>query len=142
MDLFEDIKEICEDRGVIFYDSENLKENDENIFRVYIHSKEGVTIDKCTEISRLLSPLFDVNPPLNGEYRLEVSSAGIERKLKEKNHFIYSVGELIEIVTTSNDRLNAKLIKADENSIILLMHDSEIEIEYSDIKKAKTYFKW
>ena len=40
-----------------------------------------LTLDECTKISREISPLLEVEDPINSAYRLEVSSAGIDRPL-------------------------------------------------------------
>ena len=63
-----------------------------DIFRVIVTSKDGVNLDKCAEISRLISPILDIDEPMGGKYNLEVSSPGIERKFKKPEHFIASVG--------------------------------------------------
>jgi ribosome maturation factor RimP len=79
----EQITKIVESCGVSLYDTEVANEFDKKIFRIYITSKEGINLDKCAEISRILSPIFDLEPPLEGEYLFEVSSPGIERKLRK-----------------------------------------------------------
>ncbi len=40
-----------------------------------------LTLDQCAEISRALDPVLDAADPIEGEYRLEVSSPGIDRPL-------------------------------------------------------------
>lgn len=87
MTLEESIQIAVEGCGVSLYDIVNLKENDMNIYRVYITSNEGISLDKCAEVSRQISPLLDVHEPLSGKYNLEVSSPGIERKLKKPSSF-------------------------------------------------------
>lgn len=83
----ENMVKIVESCGVSVYDTEVVTEFEKRIFRLYITSKEGINLDKCAEVSRILSPIFDVEPPLEGEYTLEVSSPGIERKLLKPEHF-------------------------------------------------------
>ncbi|MFY4786014.1 ribosome maturation factor RimP, partial [Aliarcobacter butzleri] len=80
----EQIKLIVEDNGLKLYDIVTVRENDRNIFRVVVTSSGGVNLDKCAEISRMISPILDIEEPMNGVYNLEVSSPGIERKLKKK----------------------------------------------------------
>jgi ribosome maturation factor RimP len=46
-----------------------------------------LTIDDCTDISRKLSDLLDEADPIDGAYRLEVSSPGIDRPLTRKSDF-------------------------------------------------------
>ncbi|PLX35013.1 MAG: ribosome maturation factor RimP [Hyphomicrobiales bacterium] len=52
-----------------------------------------LNIDDCTEISRVLSPLFDVEEPVSGTYHLEVSSPGIDRPLVRASDFGRHAGE-------------------------------------------------
>jgi ribosome maturation factor RimP len=140
--LHDDIKAICESAGVALYDIETAREFDEDIFRVYIISKDGISVDKCTEVSRLLSPLLDVHPPMHGEYRLEVSSPGIERALKKPEHYIHSVGQKIRVTTKEGDKLIGELLEANENEFILKTDGEEIVFEYPQVKKTRTYFEW
>ena len=46
-----------------------------------------ITIEDCAEISRRLSPVFDVHDPIRGQYTLEVSSPGIDRPLVRPSDF-------------------------------------------------------
>lgn len=47
----------------------------------------SINIDDCETISRQLSPLLDVNDVIDGAYRLEVSSPGIDRPLVRPKDF-------------------------------------------------------
>jgi len=40
-----------------------------------------MSIEDCEAVSRALSPVFDVADPIEGSYRLEISSPGIDRPL-------------------------------------------------------------
>lgn len=103
MNLEEQIKLIVENSGLKLYDIVTTKEHERNIFRVIVTSKDGVNLDKCAEISRLISPILDIDEPMGGKYNLEVSSPGIERKLKKPEHFIASVGELVKVKNIETD---------------------------------------
>ena len=95
------IEKLVEGCGVSLYDTEVTTEFDKKIFRLYITSKEGISLDKCEEVSRILSPLFDLEPPVDGEYFFEVSSPGIERKLSKAEHFTASIGEKVKVKLTN-----------------------------------------
>jgi ribosome maturation factor RimP len=142
MSLIEDIQAVCERVGVFLYDTETIREFDENVFRIYIVSENGIDVDKCAHVSRLLSPLFDVHPPMPGEYRLEVSSPGIERNLKTPEHYHLSVGANVKLTTKEGEKLRGVLTEAHENDFVLRIDDQEIVFEYPQIKKARTYFEW
>ncbi|OCL88644.1 Ribosome maturation factor RimP [Aliarcobacter thereius] len=143
MNLEEQIKVIVENSGLKLYDIVKLKENNKDIFRVVVSSKDGVNLDECAEISRLISPLLDVEDPIYGKYFLEVSSPGIERKLRKTEHFIASIGELVRVKTNGLAVYEGELVEANEDKISIKFEDDEIEIfEYSDILSASTYYKW
>lgn len=136
-----EIEKIIDGCGVSLYDTESVTENDRKIYRVYITSKDGVTLEKCEEVSRIISPLLDLNPPMGGHYLLEVSSPGIERSLKTPKHFITSVGELAKIKLINGDKLQGKIVDANDNEVSI--DDNGVhKIEYHDIIKARTYFEW
>ena len=44
-------------------------------------------IEDCEAASRALSPVFDVEDPIDREYRLEISSPGIDRPLVRRSDF-------------------------------------------------------
>lgn len=142
MSLTEDIKAVCESVGVSLYDIETVREYDENIFRISIVGENGIDVDKCAHVSRLLSPLFDVHPPMSGEYRLEVGSPGIERSLKTPEHYRLSKGEKVKVTTKEGEKFKGVLIESDDKGFVLRIEDQEMTFDYSQIKKARTYFEW
>ncbi len=73
----ETIKNIIKENGGLYYDSEIVSEGGNRIFRIFITAKDGVNLDLCAKISRIISPIIDLDPPINGAYTLEVSSPGI-----------------------------------------------------------------
>ncbi len=138
-----DLESILRDNGVELYDSEIVTENDNKIYRVYITKKGGVSLEDCAEISRIISPLLDLEPPISGAYSLEVSSPGIERVLKKPGHFKGSIGERVRVKLINTDTVKGILEKFEDDSITIKEDDGEItKILLEDIDKAKTYFEW
>jgi len=143
MSLEKDIEAVVESAGMKLYDIGTFNENGETIYRVSIIGKDGKTdINKCVEITHLLSPLLDVTPPISGEYRLEVSSPGIERKLKKPRHFELSKGENVELKLYSTERVKGKLLDFKDNTLTLQTELGDEQFDLSDISSAKTYFEW
>lgn len=149
MSLQSDINSLVESLDLELYDAVIVSENDETIYRVSVLSKEvedgkrkGVSLDSCVELTHLISPLLDVTPPVSGDYRLEVGSAGIERKISSISNFKKSIGEKVSILCSNKDKIRGVLTKV-EGSKIFVQNDEEIfELEFNDINKAKTYFEW
>ncbi|EJG3309024.1 ribosome maturation factor RimP [Campylobacter upsaliensis] len=136
------LKALCKEAGVELYDSELVSENGKKIYRIYIMKEGGVSLEDCAKLSEILSPIFDVEPPVSGEYFLEVSSAGLERKLSTLEHFEKSVGEMLKITTSEKEKIQGKLLKVEGENIFLQDEKTEICIELSQVKKAKTFIEW
>lgn len=131
------------------YDISTVSEFDETIYRISVVSTEivdgkrsPVSLDACAELSRMISPLLDVTPPVSGDYRMEVGSPGIERKLNNIKHFNLSIGERVSLVLNDKTKIRGILSKVDGSKIYLDVEGEEISLDYSDINKAKTYFEW
>ena len=138
----EQIVKIVESCGVSLYDTEVANEFDKKIFRIYITSKEGISLDKCAEISRILSPIFDLEPPLEGEYLFEVSSPGIERKLTKLEHYSASVGEKVKVKLNTKEKFIG-VLEAFENNVASIRVDKELkQVSLDEIESARTYFEW
>jgi ribosome maturation factor RimP len=54
-------------------------------------------IEDCEAASRALSPVFDVEDPIDSEYRLEVSSPGIDRPLVRRSDFERHAGHEMKV---------------------------------------------
>ena len=144
MELEESVKLAVEGCGVNLYDIQKTKEHKVNILRVYIAHKDGIDLEKCEQVSRMISPLLDIDEPMNGRYNLEVSSPGIERKLKTLNHFKYSIGSDVKIKEFSTETLKGKLLDVTDDGLITIDDiDSGVQTsKFDDILSASTYYNW
>ena len=142
MALTDDIKKIVESYGAKLYDTEIVNENGENILRVYIIKDGGVDLDLCVDISHDISPLLDIQAPISGEYRFEVSSPGIERKLTKPSHFKNSIGEKIKLKILGEGKEKGTLINADDEGIEVETKDGVKNYKYNNLGTVKTYFDW
>lgn len=142
MTLEESIKITVEGCGCKLYDIAQLKENDKYVFRVSVTSPDGINLDKCAEISRMLSPLLDVNEPMHGNYYFEVSSPGIERKLKKKEHFEASIGDKVKIKDYNKNTIQGTITKVEDEHIYITTEHGEEAIVFDEISSANTYFEW
>jgi ribosome maturation factor RimP len=149
MSLESDINSLTKSIGLELYDTVIVNEGEETIYRVSVISPEiedgkrkGVSLDTCVELTHLISPLLDVTPPVSGDYRLEVGTAGIERKLTNIGHFKKSIGEKVSIVHNGKEKLRGTLLKVEGSKIFVQSEDETVEVDFNDISKAKTYFEW
>jgi ribosome maturation factor RimP len=56
-----------------------------------------MTIKDCEAASRALSPVLDVTDPIEGSYRLEISSPGIDRPLVRRSDFDRYAGQIAQV---------------------------------------------
>ena len=137
-----DLASIISQCGVKLYDSELTSENSRTIYRVYIIKDGGVSLEDCENVSRVLSPIFDVMAPVEGEYFLEVSSPGLERKLSKIEHFALSLGEEAKITLNDKSVFIGKIISVDDQIITFSNDDGKSKFSFNEIKKAKTFIQW
>ena len=149
MSLESDINSLVKSVDLELYDTTVVSENDETIYRVSVISKEitdgkraGVSLDSCVELTHLISPLLDVTPPVSGDYRLEVGSPGIERKLSTLKHYLLSIGEKVSLLLLDKKKYRGTLLKVQDSKIFIDVDGEEVEVDFYDINKAKTYFEW
>lgn len=139
-ELSKKISELLDEENIELVDLEYLTENNYNYLRVYIESIVGKTdLDICEKVSRLIENTCDEY--IKEKYFLEVSTPGLERKLKKESDFSKYIGHKI-LVKTKNNIYDKKsfegILKGFENDNILI---DDIEIPFSKVKLAKTLFE-
>jgi len=72
------------------------------MLRIYIDKQsaaEGVTLEDCANLSREVSTILDIEDPIKGSYTLEVSSPGLDRKLRNASDYERFRGSLVKLQT-------------------------------------------
>lgn len=67
------------------------------LIRLFIDSESGVTVDDCERVSRQVSSALDVAELVGGQYCLEVSSPGLDRRLVKPAHFDRFAGAQVRV---------------------------------------------
>lgn len=122
---------------------EFVKEGDNNILRVVIDNPNGnVAIDDCEKISRKIEDDIDKN--IDKEYVLEVSSAGLERQLKNIKLFEKYIGS--EVYVKLYKKIDGKkeitgiLKSVNDNNIVIESLEKEYIFNIKDIAVAHTIY--
>ncbi len=102
----------------------------------------NLSIGECTELSRAVSALFDVEDPIKGAYSLEVSSPGIDRPLINAEDYERYQGFEAKVETSVPSEIGQKRfrghIEAVEGDRVTLKTDQGLaEIDINNVKKAK-----
>lgn len=122
---------------------EFVKEGDNNILRVVIDNPNGnVAIDDCEKISRKIEDDIDKN--IDKEYVLEVSSAGLERQLKNIKLFEKYIGSevYVKLYKKLDDKkeITGILKSVNDNNIVIGSLEKEYIFNIKDIAVAHTIY--
>ena len=99
----------------------------------------NLSLDDCTAINKMLSPLLEVEDPIPGAYTLEISSPGIDRPLMKAEDFAKFAGydakvELDESMDGQR-RFRGKILGVDEEFVTLLVDKVEHRFDIGAMKK-------
>ncbi len=91
-----------------------------NKITVLLDGDKGVTIDNCTAVNKALYKFIE-ETQLFGEnnFSLEVSSFGVDRPLVLLRQYKKNIGRTVEVVLTDGQKLEGKLVDANEEHIII-----------------------
>jgi ribosome maturation factor RimP len=93
------------------------------LLRLTIDKPDGIDLDDCEKVSNAVSALLDVEDPVPGNYNLEVSSPGLDRKLTKMEHFQRFEGETLKVSMRfpieGRRRFRGTLVSSDEENIVV-----------------------
>lgn len=111
---------------------------------VFIDGDQGVTIDDCADLSRILSKEFDDRAYFGDDnYLLEVSTPGLDHPLKLRRQYVKNAGRNLKVVGKTST-LEGMLKEVADDKIVLIQETGtgkkkeikEMEIPFSEIDKT------
>lgn len=139
------VQPVLDNAQIFLIDMELRGSPNSQVLSIYVDTEEGVTLQQIAKVTREIEGLLDLEDPIGGKYRLDISSPGIDRPLTEIWQFKKNIGRYLKVQFKVDDTLHektGKLIRADENNLCLLEKKLEINIPISQIKKAVIQLKW
>lgn len=118
------------------------------VLRIFIDKPSGVTHADCESVSDQVGAILDAEDVIpGGAYHLEVSSPGVERRLKSPGDFLRFAGQKIKVQLRSpidkKKRWEGTLIGIDNNVIALEISPGQlIHFPLDDLDKANLKFEW
>jgi ribosome maturation factor RimP len=135
--------------GLALYDVEVTGPGQSRTLRVTVDRDGGVDLDAIAALSRALSPALDADPQvraqLPGSYALEVTSPGLERRLRTPAHFRQAVGATVSVKTVVDGaglRRRGALVGADDDGIDVEFDTGREHLPYATVTQARTVFEW
>ena len=117
------------------------------VLEVFIDAETPVTIEQCTRISRDLTGVIDAGRRLAGDYRLEVSSPGIERPLQHAWQYPKHVGRKVQVTVRTPDgsrKLVGVLTAAGDEGVTVAPGPKAepVQLAFTDIREALVLPPW
>lgn len=120
--------------------------------KVAVDAPGGIDTTTLSKVSRTISQELDLRDPIESRYTLEVSSPGLERRLRRPEHFAKSIGSMVTLkLKDGKTRLSGEIVEATETEVTLRLADGDTAetsdsstktISFDDIARAQTVFQW
>jgi ribosome maturation factor RimP len=127
--------------GYELWGVERISQGKHSVLKVYIDAEKGINVDDCARVSRQIGSLLEVDDPFKGNYTLEVSSPGLDRRLfKLEQYDIYKGAQVkLRLSQPFEGRRNfTGILCGIENEDVVVRSDSEEEIlfPFEQIERA------
>jgi ribosome maturation factor RimP len=106
-----------------------IKVKPTNNYKIYLDADSGLAIQNCTKINKALYKhieAMELYP--EGDFSLEVSSAGLDQPLKLHRQYVKNIGRNVEIIMVDD---------TEKEGLLTEVLEEEITIEYTEGKGKK-----
>jgi ribosome maturation factor RimP len=139
------IRRIVESEGLELVHIDFRRQGRSFLLRVDIDKEGGVNIDDCSLVSTQVSTWLDVEDPIPGEFELQVSSPGLDRKFYQASDYEKFVGRLVRVKTSKAIRglhvIVGRLKSFDGKTVVVtdpvMKKDPDYSIPLADIKETR-----
>ena len=111
------------------------------VIRLFIDKPEGIDLEDCEKVSLAVSALLDVEDPIPGNYNLEVSSPGLDRKLTKIEHFQRFTGETVKVQMRfpieGRKRFRGTLVSSNDEKIVVEVDGEPHSLPMATIDTAR-----
>ena len=129
--------------GLEIVDVEFRRESRGMVLRLYLDRSGGVggvSLDDLTRVSRQLGDVLDVHDTIPGSYNLEVSSPGINRRLRRPDQFRRYLGKKVRVRTAGpldgRRAFVGVLEEVDSDAIVVGTAEGSHTIRFGEISQA------
>jgi ribosome maturation factor RimP len=127
--------------GMEIVDIDYRREARGSVLRFYLDRENGgVTIDELSTMSRRLGDLVEVHDVVPGRYLLEVSSPGINRRLRQPAHFRRYLGKRVRVRTVERADGRRSFVGAlcavEDTGVVVATDQGDLFIAFENIAQA------
>jgi ribosome maturation factor RimP len=148
--IYRQVEEVAESlvvsEGMELVDLEYRREGPRWMLRLFIDKEGGVTIDDCARISRELGDLLDVKDVIPQSYVLEVSSPGLNRRMRKKEDFSRFAGQKVQLWLASpkdgRRKILGNLVGVEGEEVVVIAAEGRFSVPLKDIAKANLIYEF
>ena len=97
--------------------------------KVAVDAPGGIDTTTLSKVSRTISQELDMRDPIESRYTLEVSSPGLERRLRRPEHFAKSIGSTVTLkLKDGKTRLSGEIVEATDTEVTLRLADGDLAV--------------
>ena len=127
--------------GCQLWGVERVSQGKYSILKIFIDAEKGIDVDDCARVSRQVSALLDVEDVIKGNYTLEVSSPGLDRRLFKLDQFEAFKGAQVKLsvrIPYKGKRRFTGVLCGVENDDVVLRSgsDEEMVFPFEQIERA------
>ncbi|MCG6982563.1 MAG: ribosome maturation factor RimP [Deltaproteobacteria bacterium] len=148
--IYKQVEEISESlvvsEGMELVDLEYRREGPRWMLRLFIDKGGGVTVDDCARISRELGDLLDVKDLIPQAYVLEVSSPGLNRRIRKKKDFSRFAGQKVQLLLVSpkdgRRKIVGDLVGVEGEEVVVIGTEGRFSVALENIARANLIYEF
>lgn len=139
--LYDELAPLVESQNLVLVDCVFGTTAQGSQVALVVYSDEGIGTDECAAVHRLSLPRLEVLLD-SRDIQLEVSSPGLERKIRHLREYQIFQGKKLKLMKKNGDWLSGKILKADSKNLTVNTANGDLELALSDIQKAQLEYSW
>ena len=139
------IEPICKNSNIYLHGIEIKGSHSHVLIKVTVDTDEGITLNRCQFLSRQISDVLEQKDLIKNDYRLEVSSPGIDKPLQYPYEYRRNIGRDLVVVYYQQHTVKqfiGKLLAYHEKELIFEVGKDRVSLAKDQIKSIKIKLKW
>jgi ribosome maturation factor RimP len=145
---------VAQPEGIEIFDIDLKGTGRHQVLLIVIDRADGVTHGDCELVSHRVGEILDAEDTIHGTYSLEVSSPGVERKLRNWKDWVRFVGEKAKVVLREPvaaaaappmkhfEGVIARVGDQEQTVTIELADGAEVTFPVAQVDRANLKFEW
>ena len=136
---------LLKDEGLELVDLEYRREGRRRVLRLFIDKEGGVTVEDCATVSRELADILDAKDAIPEAYVLEVSSPGLNRRVRKRRDFFRFAGRKVEVrlaaLQDGRRKIVGTILGVEGEAVVVAAPEFTYSIAFEDIARATLVYE-